>query len=168
MPQTDSKSSSGQEQQQNDQNIQNPHSYPQHFEDDSIDLYKLCLSLWKWKWLVFTVTVVAALGSIVYALQLQHVYKAEALLLPPNAKDVQLLDVLGINQIQNSDGISPNTVFRKFKQNINSIEMNKKFIHEKGLMEQLAPDRNAETRDEEIYMGFASLIKRSIRSLLLI
>ena len=68
MPQADPKSSSGQEQQQNDQNIQNPHSYPQHFEDDSIDLYELCLSLWKRKWLVITVTVVAALGSIVYCL----------------------------------------------------------------------------------------------------
>ena len=95
MPQADPKSSSGQEQQQNDQNIQNPHSYPQHFEDDSIDFYELFLSLWKRKWLVIGVTVVGALGSIVYDLQLPLVYKAEALLLPPKAKDIQSMNVLG-------------------------------------------------------------------------
>ncbi len=92
MPQADSKNSSGQEQQQTAQTFQNPYSYPQNFEDDTIDLYELCLSLWKRRWLVIALTVVVALGSIVYSLQLQLIYKAEALLLPPQQKDVQLLN----------------------------------------------------------------------------
>ena len=117
MPQADSKSSSGQEQQQNDKNIQNPHSYPQHFEDDFIDFYELFLSLWKRKWLVITLTVVAALGSIVYALQLQYVYKAEALLLPPKKKDIQSMNVLVMPTVEKGllslSGISASAVFEK-------------------------------------------------------
>ena len=88
MPQTDSKRSSGEEQQQTVQMA--PYPYPQQIEDDTIDLYELWFALWNRKWLVIVVTVVAALGSVVYALQQQHIYKAEALLLPPKLKNVQL------------------------------------------------------------------------------
>ena len=37
--------------------------------------------------------------------------------------------------------------------------LQKKFIKEKGLMELLAPDRTQETRDEDIYEGFANMFK---------
>ena len=74
MPQTDSKNSSKQVQQQSAKMAPYSYSYPQQFEDDTIDLYELWISLWKRKWLVIALTVVAALGSIVYALQLPHVY----------------------------------------------------------------------------------------------
>ena len=95
MPQADPKSSFGQEQQQTAQTVPYPSPYPQHFEDDTIDLYELWITLWKRKWLVIGVTVVGALGYIVYDLQLPLVYKAEALLLPPKAKDIQSMNVLG-------------------------------------------------------------------------
>ena len=91
MPQVDPKSSSAQEQQQTA-----PSPYPQYLEDDTIDLYDLWITLWNRKWVVIAVTVVVALGSIVYALQLQHVYKVEALLLPPKAKNIQSMNILGI------------------------------------------------------------------------
>ena len=163
MQKTDPKSSSGQEQQQTAQTVLYPSPYSQQFEDDSIDLYELLMTLWKRKWLVITITLVAAIGSIVYALQLQHIYIAEALMLPPKAKDVQLLNVLGIQitqqAVQNSTGISANAVFSKFKQNLLSRTIQKKFIQEKGLMEILAPERTPQTRDEDIYQEFAELIK---------
>ena len=72
MPQSDPKSFSGQEQHQTAQMAPNP----QYFDDNTIDLYELLITLWKWKWLVIAATVVATLGSIVYVLQLQSVYKA--------------------------------------------------------------------------------------------
>ena len=65
MPQADPKSSSGQEQQLTSQTVISPSPYPQHFEDNTIDLYELWISLWKRKWLVIALTVVAASGSIV-------------------------------------------------------------------------------------------------------
>tara|TARA_B100001123_G_scaffold291769_1_gene325267 strand:- start:409 stop:1557 length:1149 start_codon:yes stop_codon:yes gene_type:complete len=164
MTQADSKNSSGQERQQTAQTVPYPSPYHQHFEEDTFDLYELWLTLWKRKWLVIAVTVVAALGSIVHALQLQRIYKAEALLLPPKTKDVQLLNVLGIQQtidgsrISNLSFYSAETVFGKFKQNLKSRTLHKKFIQVKGLMEILAPNRTAKT-NEDIYQGFAEMIK---------
>ena len=140
MPLADSKKSSGQEQQKTTQTVLTPSPYPQNFEDDTIDLYELWITLWKRKWLVIAVTVVTALGSIVYTLQLQHIYKAEALLLPPKAKDIQSVNVIGLqNQLKlepnsNFSRISANDVFTIFKQNLNSRNLQKKFIQEKGLM----------------------------------
>jgi len=171
MPQVDPKSSYEQEQQQIAKTFTYPYPYPQHFEDNTIDFYEMCFTLWKRKWLVISVTVIAALGSIVFALVTPRVYKAEALLLPPKAKDVQSLNVLGIELIANTNpkdsnsyGISSDAVFKKFKRNLSSRTLHKKFIHEKGLMELLAPDRNSETKDQDIYKGFASLIKLGEKS----
>jgi len=162
MPQADSQSSSGQEQQQTVKMAPYPYPYPQQLEDDNFDLYELLITLWNSKWLVTAVTVVAALGSIVYALQLQQIYKAEALLFPPKAKDIQSLnffreqvEIIG----EKFTGTSAENVFNKFKQNLKSRTLHKKFIQEKGLMEILAPDRNAETNVENIYQGFADMIK---------
>ncbi|MCH2281455.1 MAG: Wzz/FepE/Etk N-terminal domain-containing protein, partial [SAR324 cluster bacterium] len=96
MPETDSKSSSGQEQQQTDQMAPYPSPYPQHFEDDTIDLYELWITLWNKKWLVISVTFITALGSVVYALLAPQIYRAEALLLPPRAKDILPLNVSNV------------------------------------------------------------------------
>jgi len=163
MPQAGPKSSSGQEQQQTAQSASYPSTYPQHLEDDTIDLYELWITIWNRKWFIIVLTVVAALGSIVYTLQLQRIYKVEALLLPPKAKDVQLLDVIGIierNRENKPTGISvSDAVFGKFKKNLNSLNLHKKFILENGLLELLAPDRTIETRNEDIYIGFAEKIR---------
>ena len=71
--------------------------YSRQFEDDTIDFYELWITLWNKKGLVIAVTVIAALGSVVHALQQPIIYKAEALLLPPKAKYVQSLN-FRINQ----------------------------------------------------------------------
>ena len=90
MPVTDSKPTSDNPQTQAPQNVQYAAPYPQQFEDDTIDLYELWITLWNKKWLVIAVTVIAALGSVVYALLTPKIYKAEALLLPPRSKDGEL------------------------------------------------------------------------------
>ena len=101
MPVTDSKDSAEKEQNTAPQNIQYGVPYPQQFEDDTIDLYELWITLWNKKGLVIAVTVIVALGSVVYALQQPSVYKAEALLLPPKAKDLQSL-MQGVEGVQES------------------------------------------------------------------
>ena len=163
MPQADPKSSSGQEQQQTAQTVPYPSPYTQHFEDDTIDLYNLWITLWNMKWLVIAVTVVTTLGSIVYAHFTPSIYKAEALLLPPKSLNFQSMNFLGTEYgdrlVHNSVGISSDDVFNKFIQNLNSRTLQKKFIQEKGLMELLAPNRTSETRVEDIYQLFSQLIK---------
>ena len=161
MTQADSKKYSAQVQQQTVQMA----SYPQHFENDTIEIYELWISLWNMKWLVIAVTVVAAIGSIVYALQQQNVYKAEALLLPPKEKDIQSLNLIGIratvieetaNKIR--DALNPEKIFSRFKENLKSPSVLKKFINEYGLMELLAPERTSESRDHDIVSGFRGII----------
>ena len=99
MPITDSKPTSDNPQTKAPQNVEYVAPYQQQFEDDTIDLYELWITLWNKKWLVIAVTVIATLGSVVYVLRLQQIYKAEALLLPPKAKDVQSLNVQGVQGV---------------------------------------------------------------------
>ena len=153
MPKTESNSAAETDQPQSPQYVQYAPPYAQPFEDDTIDLYELWITLWSKRWLVIGVTAVAAIGSVVYALLQPPVYKAEALLLPPKAKDVQSLNVQGVQ------GASEAGVFSVFNKNLNSRNLQKKFIKEYGLMELLAPERTPETRDEDIYEGFSKLFK---------
>ena len=156
MPITDSKPTSDNPQTQAPQNVQYAAPYPQQFEDDTIDLYELWITLWNKKLLVIAVTVIAALGSVVYALQQTPIYKAEALLLPPKAKDVQSLNEQGVQGVQ---GMTADGAFAAFKNNLSSRSLQKKFIDEQGLMDILAPGRTPETRDIEILESFAKMIK---------
>lgn len=51
-------------------------------DDDEISLVDLAATLWKRKWLIIAVTVVAAVGSVVYALLQPNLYTATASMLP--------------------------------------------------------------------------------------
>ena len=51
-------------------------------DDDEISLVDLAATLWKRKWLIVAVTVVAAVGSVVYALLQPNLYTATASMLP--------------------------------------------------------------------------------------
>jgi chain length determinant protein (polysaccharide antigen chain regulator) len=160
MPKTESNSAAEKEQPQRTQNVQ----YAQPFEDDNIDLYELWITLWNKKWIVIGMTAVAALGSVVFALLQQPVYKAEALLLPPRAKYVQSLNVQGVPGVQGKDNKDvklevSDIVFLSFKNNLKSRSIQKKFIKKYDLMELLSPERTSETRDEDIYRGFDGMIE---------
>ncbi|EMN7355517.1 TPA: Wzz/FepE/Etk N-terminal domain-containing protein [Vibrio parahaemolyticus] len=56
--------------------------YPPQSTDDEIDLRELFKALWKGKWLIIATTFVFAMGSVLYALSLPNIYKADALLAP--------------------------------------------------------------------------------------
>jgi len=65
----------------------------------------------------------------------------------------------GERGVQGVQGISSGSVFAAFNKNLSSRNLQKKFIKDYGLMELLAPERTPETRDEDIYEGFAEMIK---------
>ncbi len=168
MPKTESNTAAEKEQPQALQTMTYAPQYAQPFEDDTIDLYELWITLWSKRWLVIGVTVIAALVSVVYALLQPAVYKAEALLLPPKAKDVKSVN-LTLNkddssgkwetQLRRVSGITVSEAFGNFKKNLSSRSLQKKFIEEHSLMDVLAPDRTPETRDIEILESFAKMIK---------
>ena len=153
MPKTESNSTTETDQPQTPQYVQYAPPYAQPFEDDTIDLYELWITLWSKRWLVIGVTAVAAIGSVVFALLQPPVYKAEALLLPPKAKDVQSLNVKGV------PGASAAGVFSAFNKNLSSRSLQKKFIEKYDLLDILAPNRTPETRDIEILESFSKMMK---------
>ncbi|CAE6881417.1 Wzz/FepE/Etk N-terminal domain-containing protein [Vibrio sp. B1FLJ16] len=60
-----------------------PHTpQPTAIADDEIDLRALFGALWKGKWIIITTTFLFAVGSVLYALSLPNIYKADALLAP--------------------------------------------------------------------------------------
>ncbi len=168
MPKTESNTAAEKEQPQALQTMTYVPQYAQPVEDDTIDLYELWITLWSKKWLVIGVTVIAALVSVVYALLQPPVYKAEALLLPPKAKDVKSVNLTlneadssgkGEKQLRRVSGMTVSEAFGTFKKNLSSRSLQKKFIDEHSLMDVLAPDRTPETRDIEILESFAEMIK---------
>ncbi|EKO3861105.1 lipopolysaccharide biosynthesis protein [Vibrio harveyi] len=56
--------------------------YPPQSTDDEIDLRELFKALWKGKWIVIATTFIFAVSSVLYAMSLPNVYKADALLAP--------------------------------------------------------------------------------------
>ncbi|EGV3809731.1 Wzz/FepE/Etk N-terminal domain-containing protein [Vibrio parahaemolyticus] len=54
---------------------------------DEIDLRELFKALWKGKWIIIATTFVFAVGSIIYALSLPNIYKADALLAPAESSN---------------------------------------------------------------------------------
>ncbi|ELB2133744.1 Wzz/FepE/Etk N-terminal domain-containing protein [Vibrio parahaemolyticus] len=63
--------------------------YPPHPQstDDEIDLRELFKALWKGKWIIIATTFIFAIGSVLYALSLPNIYKADALLAPAESSN---------------------------------------------------------------------------------
>lgn len=55
--------------------------------EDEIDLKDLFIALWKGKWIIISVSFLAAVVAIVYALSLPNIYKSEALLAPAEERN---------------------------------------------------------------------------------
>ncbi|AYO08099.1 LPS O-antigen length regulator [Vibrio campbellii] len=55
--------------------------------DDEIDLRELFKALWKGKWIIIATTFVFAASSVLYALSLPNIYKADALLAPAESSN---------------------------------------------------------------------------------
>ena len=144
-------------------NAQYYQTYYQPFEDETrIEFYALFLTLWNKRWIVIAMTLVAALGSVVYALLQPRIYQAEALLLPPKSKDVQsLINVQGVDKLGKValQRVDAENIFEDFKKNLSSRTLQKKFINEFELMEILAPERSLESRDEDVFEDFAKILK---------
>ncbi|MFH4688567.1 Wzz/FepE/Etk N-terminal domain-containing protein [Vibrio diabolicus] len=55
--------------------------------DDEIDLRELFKALWKGKWIIIATTFIFAIGSVLYAMSLPNIYKADALLAPAESSN---------------------------------------------------------------------------------
>ena len=121
MPITDSKPTSDNPQTKAPQNVQYAAPYPQQFEDDTIDLFELWITLWNKQWLVIALTVIAELGSVVYVLLHSpvHFYRTDVSLKLPAVEDLKSLKVEILNYWDKKLITQPREVFflllKKFK-----------------------------------------------------
>ncbi|ELB2759597.1 LPS O-antigen length regulator [Vibrio alginolyticus] len=75
------------EPQQNDLPYPPTHPHSTAIADDEIDLRELFIALWKGKWVIIATTFVFAVSSVLYALSLPNIYKADALLAPAESSN---------------------------------------------------------------------------------
>ncbi len=61
--------------------------YPPQSRDDEIDLRELFKALWRGKWIIIVTTFIFAIGSVIYALSLPNIYKADTLLAPSESSN---------------------------------------------------------------------------------
>ncbi len=106
-----------------------PYYLPQVVPEDEISLIDLFQVLAKRK-----MTILTTLVAFSYALIALPPYKAEAILLPPLAKDIQLLNIQGVQ----GPGVA--SVYSAFKRNLNSRAWQRRFVEEQGIIEILAPE----------------------------
>lgn len=70
---------------QNHQNYSDA-QFPQMAREDEIDLRELLSVIWKGKWLIIAITVLFAIGSVIFAISQPNIYKADALLAPAESE----------------------------------------------------------------------------------
>ncbi|EIA9327684.1 LPS O-antigen length regulator, partial [Vibrio parahaemolyticus] len=64
-----------------------PYPLQSQHKDDEIDLRDFFKALWKGKWVIIATTFIFAICSVVYALSLPNIYKADALLAPTESSN---------------------------------------------------------------------------------
>ena len=117
MPKSKSNSYIEKDSSKNQQNKIYDSQYPQPIDEDSIDLIEVLYTLWKKKWVIACLTLIAALGSVTYALYQPIVYKAKVKLLAPKLKDISLFT---LTEYQSGIDLNQVTVFKTYKRNLSS------------------------------------------------
>ena len=116
--------------------------------EDEISLIDLLRVLVKRKITILAMTVLVTLAALSYALIAPPLYRAEAIFLPPSAKDIQGLQ-----------GVDVASVYHAFKRNLNSRALQRRFVEEQGLIEILTPEREPAISIEHILQDFSEILK---------
>ena len=113
-----------------------PQSHNATGDDDEIDLRDLFLTLWHGKWLIISITVLFAIGGVVYALMQPNQYRAEAMVAPTDEEQGpqisgQLGGLASMAGVNIGEGGSSKTVIAK--QILQSRAFLSDFIHRHDL-----------------------------------
>jgi chain length determinant protein (polysaccharide antigen chain regulator) len=123
------------------------HYRPQPYEDDEINLLEIWHVLVQKKYWLVGITLTVTLAVSAYAFLAPPFYKAEVFLLPPLAKDVHGLNFQALNINEHS----PASVYNLFVRNLHSRALRLRLFKEQNLANLFAPDRDPNTRIEDIF-----------------
>ena len=120
----------------------------QTYADDEIDLLELWNNLWEQKWLIAAITTLTTSLGIAYALLATPIYKAETFFLPPLQQDVQSL------KLQNMQNITPDFVYQRFLQNLQSRSLQKQFYEMNNLQDFYAQGKPVQSESQLFLKAF--------------
>jgi chain length determinant protein (polysaccharide antigen chain regulator) len=138
------------------------HYRQQPYEDDEINLLDIWRVLVRKKYLLVGVTLAVTLAASAYAFFAQPFYKAEIFLLPPLAKDVHGLNFQALNINEHSSA----SVYNLFVRNLHSRAFRMRMFKEQNLADLLAPDRDPNSRIEDVFestFNQALTVSRNLR-----
>jgi len=130
-----------------------PQEYYGGRQDDEISLIDLFLILWRKRFWIIGLTGLITLVSIFYAFSLQPVYEAKTYLLPPQGKNIEILNLFSEKKANKEGVLEPayttKNVYEQALNNLKSRQYRWVFFNQNGLLELYikAPDPDIRTRD---------------------
>jgi chain length determinant protein (polysaccharide antigen chain regulator) len=120
------------------------------YKDDEINLVDLWLVLVRrWQWVAAVMVVVVGV-AVAYLLLATPVYEAEAVLLPPEDRHIQALNIPGINEITPETAKTvTEKIYQEFIGNLRSGGLRRQFFAEHNLLAALGG--NNPVSEEEIF-----------------
>ncbi len=115
-----------------------PPWYPQQ-ADDEISLVDLWLILVRQKKTIILMTVLTVGIAVAYALLATPVYEAKVTFLPPTAKDLEFLQVQGVQGVQS---VSIEQAYQSFKTNLGSNHFQQLFFDQNKTVMDLPPEQS--------------------------
>ena len=107
--------------------------------DDEISLRDILLVLIRQRKIIFFVTLLVALASVLYALLSPPVYQVKASFFPPSYKDVAMLNMANGSNGSNGSNISRDDLYAEFEAQLNSISLRYDVFNSMGFFREL-PD----------------------------
>ena len=105
-------------------------------EINLLELWQVLVRQWQW---IAGLTVLAVAAAVAYLLVTPPLYKAEAVLLPPEARHVQAINIPGVNDISLDEGRS--AIYRDFISNLRSKSLRRRFFAENNLFPILGGEK---------------------------
>jgi len=147
-------------QQKIEQPQQVPPSYmvqqPWYPPEDEISLLDLWRVLVKQKQVIAGVTAIAVVVALLYALSVAPVYQAETHFLPPQAKEIQSLNVQGVQGVQ---GVSVDAVYSAYQRNLGSSRLQRQYFEQEGIRQLVEVDEASGNSDEQVFESFSRQLK---------
>jgi LPS O-antigen subunit length determinant protein (WzzB/FepE family) len=133
--------------------VQKDMPFGYYLQEDEVSLVDLWQILVKQKKTLFALVALTLIAAFVYALVATPVYKAPvAVVFPPTESEIQLFNVQGVQEV------SVNSIYDKFKTNLQSMAPRRIIFEKMDHLEKLAPDQNQESNVATIFERFSESI----------
>ena len=126
-----------------------PSLYPQEDEISLTDLFRVLVN---YKLMIFCLTALTTLVTIIYVLSLPSVYEAKSILFPPTEKQILPFNIQDVPNL--SKEFSVGNVFKTFKQNLFAQTTRRQVFKKMNLLKVFAGKSDKNTITESVFSSF--------------